>query len=63
MFVFGQRTNVRYAEWISSRGEVADEFDVAIAGGGIAGLTAAVHAARLGRSTLVLAGARPAGCC
>jgi thioredoxin reductase (NADPH) len=35
---------------------LADEFDVVIAGGGIAGLTAGVTAARLGRSTLVLTG-------
>jgi thioredoxin reductase (NADPH) len=41
--------------------EVADEFDVAIAGGGIGALTAAVHAARMGRSTLVLGGRAPGG--
>jgi thioredoxin reductase (NADPH) len=40
---------------------VADSFDVAIAGGGIAALTAAVHSARLGRSTLVLGGRAPGG--
>jgi thioredoxin reductase (NADPH) len=37
------------------------EFDVVIAGGGIAGLTAAVTAARLGRTTLVLTGDVPGG--
>jgi len=37
------------------------EFDVIIAGGGIAGLTAAVTAARLGRKTLVLTGDVPGG--
>jgi thioredoxin reductase (NADPH) len=41
--------------------EVADDFDVAIAGGGIGALTAAVHAARMGRSTLVLGGRAPGG--
>jgi thioredoxin reductase (NADPH) len=40
---------------------VADRYDVAIAGGGIAALTAAVHAARMGRSTLVLGGRAPGG--
>jgi thioredoxin reductase (NADPH) len=40
---------------------VADRFDVAIAGGGIAALTAAVHSARVGRSTLVLGGRAPGG--
>jgi thioredoxin reductase (NADPH) len=40
---------------------VADTYDVAIAGGGIAALTAAVHSARLGRSTLVLGGRAPGG--
>ena len=40
---------------------MADEFDVAIAGGGIGALTAAVHAARMGRSTLVLGGRAPGG--
>ena len=40
---------------------MADSFDVAIAGGGIAALTAAVHSARLGRSTLVLGGRAPGG--
>jgi thioredoxin reductase (NADPH) len=37
------------------------EFDVVIAGGGIAGLTAGVTAARLGRRTLVLTGDVPGG--
>jgi thioredoxin reductase (NADPH) len=41
--------------------EVADDFDVAIAGGGIGALTAAVHSARMGRSTLVLGGRAPGG--
>jgi thioredoxin reductase (NADPH) len=40
---------------------VADRYDVAIAGGGIAALTGAVHAARMGRSTLVLGGRAPGG--
>jgi thioredoxin reductase (NADPH) len=40
---------------------VADSYDVAIAGGGIAALTAAVHSARLGRTTLVLGGRAPGG--
>lgn len=31
-------------------------YDIVIAGGGLAGLTAAVTAARLGRKTLVLTG-------
>jgi thioredoxin reductase (NADPH) len=37
------------------------EFEVVIAGGGIAGVTAAVTAARLGRKTLVLTGDVPGG--
>jgi thioredoxin reductase (NADPH) len=41
--------------------EVADDFDVAIAGGGIGALTAAVHSARMGRSTVVLGGQAPGG--
>jgi thioredoxin reductase (NADPH) len=40
---------------------LATEFDVVIAGGGIAGMTAAVTAARLGRKTLVLTGDAPGG--
>jgi thioredoxin reductase (NADPH) len=40
---------------------VADTFDVAIAGGGIGALTAAVHSGRMGRSTLVLGGRAPGG--
>jgi thioredoxin reductase (NADPH) len=40
---------------------LATEFDVVIAGGGIAGMTAAVTAARLGRKTLVLTGDVPGG--
>jgi thioredoxin reductase (NADPH) len=40
---------------------LATEFDVAIAGGGIAGLSAGVTAARLGRKTLVLTGDVPGG--
>ena len=37
------------------------EFDIIVAGGGIAGLTAGLHAARLGASTLVLTGDAPGG--
>jgi thioredoxin reductase (NADPH) len=40
---------------------LATEFDVVIAGGGIAGLTAGVTTARLGRTTLVLTGDVPGG--
>ena len=40
---------------------MADGYDVAIAGGGIGALTAAVHSARMGRSTLVLGGRAPGG--
>ena len=40
---------------------MATEFEVVIAGGGIAGLTAGVTAARLGRKTLVLTGDVPGG--
>jgi thioredoxin reductase (NADPH) len=42
-------------------GAVADEYDVIVAGGGIAGLTAGVTSARLGRTTLVLTGGAPGG--
>jgi thioredoxin reductase (NADPH) len=41
--------------------EVADDFEVVVAGGGIGGLTAAVHSARMGRATLALAGRAPGG--
>jgi thioredoxin reductase (NADPH) len=41
--------------------EVSDQYDVVVAGGGIGGLTAAVHAARTGHSTLVLGGRAPGG--
>jgi thioredoxin reductase (NADPH) len=40
---------------------LATHFDVVIAGGGIAGMTAAVTSARLGRRTLVLTGDVPGG--
>jgi thioredoxin reductase (NADPH) len=40
---------------------VSDRFDVVVAGGGIAGLTAGLFSARLGRTTLVLAGEVPGG--
>ena len=40
---------------------MATEFDLVIAGGGIAGLTAGVTAARLGRKTVVLTGDVPGG--
>lgn len=40
---------------------MADEYDVIVAGGGIAGLTAGVTSARLGRQTLVLTGGAPGG--
>lgn len=38
-----------------------DAYDIVVAGGGVAGLTAGLTAARLGRSTLVLAGVVPGG--
>ena len=37
------------------------DFDIIVAGGGIAGLTTGLHAARLGASTLVLTGDVPGG--
>jgi thioredoxin reductase (NADPH) len=40
---------------------VATDYDVVVAGGGIAGLTAGLTAARLGRSALVLTGGAPGG--
>jgi thioredoxin reductase (NADPH) len=40
---------------------VRDDYDVAVAGGGLAALTAGLTAARLGRSVLVLTGAVPGG--
>jgi thioredoxin reductase (NADPH) len=40
---------------------VEDGYDIVVAGGGVAGLTAGLTAARLGRSTLVLAGTVPGG--
>ena len=40
---------------------MADSYDVAIAGGGIGALTAAVHSARMGRWTLVVGGLAPGG--
>jgi thioredoxin reductase (NADPH) len=40
---------------------VRDGYDIVVAGGGVAGLTAGLTAARLGRSTLVLAGGIPGG--
>jgi thioredoxin reductase (NADPH) len=41
--------------------DVTEEFELVVAGGGIGGLTAALHAARMGRSTLVLGGRAPGG--
>jgi thioredoxin reductase (NADPH) len=40
---------------------VSDDFDVIVAGGGIGGLTAGLHSARAGLSTLVLGGNAPGG--
>jgi thioredoxin reductase (NADPH) len=40
---------------------VRDEYDIVVAGGGVAGLTAGLTAARLGRSVLVLTGVIPGG--
>ena len=42
--------------WIESLSTLAEDFEVVVAGGGIAGLTAGLVSARLGRKTLVLAG-------
>jgi thioredoxin reductase (NADPH) len=41
--------------------DLSDRYDVVVAGGGIAGLTAGLFSARLGRTTLVLAGTVPGG--
>ena len=38
-----------------------DDYDVVVAGGGLAGLNAGLTAARLGRSVLVLTGVLPGG--
>jgi thioredoxin reductase (NADPH) len=51
---------VRHVNWLSSQ-EVTEDFDVIVAGGGVAGLTAAMHSARAGRSTLALGGNAPGG--
>jgi thioredoxin reductase (NADPH) len=40
---------------------VTEDFEVIVAGGGVAGLTAGLHSARAGRSTLVLGGNAPGG--
>ena len=40
---------------------MAETYDLAIAGGGIGALTAAVHASRMGRSTIVIGGRAPGG--
>jgi thioredoxin reductase (NADPH) len=40
---------------------VRDAYDIVVAGGGVAGLSAGLTAARLGRNTLVLAGVVPGG--
>ena len=40
---------------------MGDEYEVVVAGGGIAGLTAGLTSARLGRCTLVLTGGVPGG--
>jgi thioredoxin reductase (NADPH) len=60
MFECGGRTTVRYASGYA-HDDVTDEFEVVVAGGGISGLTAGLHAARTGRSTRVLGGRAPGG--
>jgi thioredoxin reductase (NADPH) len=40
---------------------VAEDFDVIVAGGGVAGLAAGLQSARMGRTTLVLGGNAPGG--
>jgi thioredoxin reductase (NADPH) len=40
---------------------MADEYEIVVAGGGIAGLTAGLYSARLGRKTVVLTGGVPGG--
>lgn len=40
---------------------MTDTYDIVVAGAGIAGLTAAIHSARLGRKTLLLTGNVPGG--
>src|SRR5207249_9794609 len=42
-------------------GVVAEAYDIVVAGGGVAGLSAGLTTARLGHSTLVLAGGIPGG--